>query len=125
MSQPDARSFVERIAEDEALRRELTGALNGNAEKAAEEIVALGNLRGLSFTAAEIGEAVAEWQKNLPRELSDSALEAVSGGTDVLFRMADFTVQYATQMETRKYSSISNAAKMRSEITNNSIDNIK
>ena len=125
MSQTDARSFVERIAEDEALRRDVIGALNGNAEKAAQEMIELGSRQGLSFTTAEIGEAVAEWQRNHPAELSESALEAVSGGIDALSQTADFRLQYPMQQENRIFTAVSNILKTKNDTTKNSITNIK
>jgi predicted ribosomally synthesized peptide with nif11-like leader len=81
MSLNDARSFLERVAKDEEFRRNLIDEL-GSADASPQKVVEVGSQSGVTFSEAELAEALATRQATSPKELSDSELEAVSGGTD-------------------------------------------
>jgi predicted ribosomally synthesized peptide with nif11-like leader len=81
MSQADAKSFVERALEDDNLRRQVMDELRHLAEGTPRRLIELGASHGLSFTDAELTEAMAAAsQGSAVGELSDSDLDAVAGG---------------------------------------------
>ena len=73
MSQESFSSFRAKLAEDQALRDEMSRALGANGT--AEDMAAFGKERGYDFTADEVKQTL---------ELSDDELDAVSGGTTLL-----------------------------------------
>jgi hypothetical protein len=123
MSQADAKSFVDRMGADEALRRDLIGELEGGSEISSQRLAALGARHGLTFTVAELDGALAEWRKTNQAELSESALQAVSGGMGV-FDVLQAT-QMESQMESRRVQTISNILKAKHDVPFNTIDNFK
>ena len=78
MSQEDARSFLERVANDPEVRRLVSAAAQA---RDAERLVAIGAQHDLRFSTRELDEAVNEQHFGRgARELSDSQLEGVAGG---------------------------------------------
>ena len=78
MSRQDARSFVERVANDAEFRRLVSPAAE---TRDAERVIAVGAEHGLRFTASELDEAVNEQRfGHGTGELSDRQLEGVAGG---------------------------------------------
>ena len=78
MSREDARSFVERVANDAEFRRLVSPAAE---TRDAERVIAIGAQHNLRFTASELDEAANEQRFGAgTRELSDSQLEGVAGG---------------------------------------------
>jgi predicted ribosomally synthesized peptide with nif11-like leader len=81
MSQADAKSFVERAANDDELRRDVMGELSHLAESTPKRLVKLGASNGLSFTETELAEALSAPRGGAVEELSDTDLAAVTGGS--------------------------------------------
>ena len=78
MSQEDARSFLERVANDPEVHRLVSAAAQS---RDAERVVTIGAQHDLRFTASELDEAVIEQSFGPGKaELSDAQLEAVAGG---------------------------------------------
>ena len=74
MSKESLNAFKARLAEDEALRREVTNTFGGGDTKAvtsADRLVAFARERGYDFSADELRGSV---------ELSAGELESVTGG---------------------------------------------
>ena len=125
MSQPDARSFVERVATSEAFRRDLMTELQAGAETSPQQLIELGGRHGLTFTANELADVLSELKPGHDL-LGDAELEAVSGGAgEALFSMSSLSLQMAMQRENIVFTSISNALKTRHDATKNTIPNFK
>jgi predicted ribosomally synthesized peptide with nif11-like leader len=78
MSRQSLDAFRKRLAEDEALRRDVArtfGGSDGKAVASADQLVAFASARGYAFSPNEVRESV---------ELSDSELESVAGGAATL-----------------------------------------
>jgi predicted ribosomally synthesized peptide with nif11-like leader len=82
MSQQEARTFLERFATDDTLRREVLKTLEGDGEASPSRLVQLGAGQGLTFTVEELAEAWQAWRKSGVAELTDRDLDAVAGGID-------------------------------------------
>ena len=78
MSQEDARSFLERLEGDAALRQAVANAIESHD---AERLVAVSAQHGLSFTPSELEGAWKERERSAGKgELSKAELERVAGG---------------------------------------------
>ena len=84
MSQADAKSFLERVTKNEAVRRDVMSKLQESAESTPQQLIQLGAQHGLTFTETELADAWKESQSTDQRALSDSELDGVTGGTSEL-----------------------------------------
>lgn len=103
MSTENVSKLLALAAEDVALRSELEQA--GTGEAGAQAVVAIGQKRGLVFTAADIQKAMdaaAKHRGNAP--LSDDELAKVSGGRGEYRSRDAMAVEqeaYSFEMQTR------------------------
>lgn len=77
MSKQALDAFKGKLAEDEALRAEMTSALGAGGSKttaSVDELVAFAKTRGYEFSPDEVRQNI---------ELSDEQLDAVAGGAQV------------------------------------------
>jgi predicted ribosomally synthesized peptide with nif11-like leader len=78
MSREDAQSFLQRLQEDSAFRRTVSGAAGGDD---AQSLIAVAADHGLTFTAGELVAALkAQPSGTRLGELSDAELKGVAGG---------------------------------------------
>ena len=77
MSREHARSFLEQMEKDPALRQ---SAAKAGAGHFAERLIALGAERGLSFSESELLELCNEAPAGKSGELDDTDLKQVAGG---------------------------------------------
>jgi predicted ribosomally synthesized peptide with nif11-like leader len=78
MSQADFQKFIQSVQSDEALQAALADKLKGGQSIPADDLIALADQHGYSFTVDEAQD-----------ELSDAALEGVAGGTTSYFLKID------------------------------------
>jgi hypothetical protein len=120
MSQADARTFLERFAASDSLRRDVLKTLEGDAKAPFSGLVQLGAKQGLTFTVEEFAEAWPAWQGSGGAELSDRDLDGVAGGA-----MDLGILQLAVQKVNEMYQLLSNVQKQMSEQSSAIVKNIR
>ena len=89
MSQADAKSFLERVVRDPALRQAAMTELGGKTAPTSRRVIELGGRHGLIFNEAELRTAWEEQQRSMGgsevsgAELDDAELDSVSGGVGI------------------------------------------
>ena len=91
MTTAQVEQFLEKVGQDEALQKELAGALA--AEDDRQAVTNLAQAKGYEFTPEELWQEVQKRQAEAQNqqdsgELSDEELEAVAGGGEVVLAVA-------------------------------------
>jgi predicted ribosomally synthesized peptide with nif11-like leader len=119
MSLTDARSFVEHAGANETLSQQLS-ELEGRPDSSLQQVIELGAAQGLTFTAKELADALAERQKR-SQELDDTQLDVVSGGTTI----DQLRMQMMMERQAKATQSVSNMLKKFAETSDTIISNLK